>query len=131
MEFRNARHTNNLKSLVDFYTNIIGLEVLFSFENHNDYSGAFLGKPDHDWHLEFTSSENEVDHKFGVEDILVFYPKERNEYEEIVTRINAHNIEKIKAENPFWNDNGIMIKDPDGFRVVVSNMKLTKPTVHM
>ena len=124
MIFRTARHTNDLKPIVEFYTNIIGLEVLFSFENHNDYSGAFIGKPNYDWHLEFTMSKNKADHKFDVEDILVFYPTVIKEYNEIVKRIETNNIEKIKAENPFWDDNGIMIKDPDGFRVIVSNMKL-------
>jgi catechol 2,3-dioxygenase-like lactoylglutathione lyase family enzyme len=124
MEFRNARHTNNLKPIVEFYTNILGLEVLFSFENHNDYSGAFIGKPNHEWHLEFTTSKNKAEHKFDVEYILVFYPTEKNEYDEIVERIETNDIEKIKAKNSFWDDNGIMIKDPDGFRVIISNMKI-------
>ena len=124
MIFRAARHTNDLKPIVEFYTRILGLEVLFSFENHNDYSGAFIGKSNHDWHLEFTMSKNKADHKFDVEDILVFYSTEELEYNEIVKRIAVNNIEIIKAENPFWDDNGIMIKDPDGFRIVVSNMRL-------
>jgi len=124
MELRNARHTNNLKLIIEFYTNILGLEVLFSFENHNDYSGAFIGKPGHRWHLEFTTSNNKAEHKFDDEDILVFYPTEKNEYEEIVESIEINNIEKIKAKNPFWDDNGIMFKDPDGFRVIISNMKV-------
>jgi catechol-2,3-dioxygenase len=34
MNFRYARHTNNLKSIVDFYTKIIGLEILGNFKNH-------------------------------------------------------------------------------------------------
>ena len=124
MEFRNIRYTNSLKPLVEFYTKIIGLKVLFSFENHNDYSGVFLGKPGHEWHLAFTTSNNKADHKFDVEDILVFYPTEKKEYEEIVERIETNNIEKIMAKNPYWDDNGIMIKDPDGFRVIISNMKI-------
>lgn len=124
MEYRNARHTNNLEPIVEFYTNIIGLKVLSFFENHNDYSGSFLGKPNHDWHLEFTTSKDKAEHKFDVDDILVFYPTEKNEYDEIVDRIKTRNIEQIKAKNPYWDDNGIMIKDPDGFRVIISNMKI-------
>ncbi len=124
MELRNARHTNNLKSIVEFYTSIIGLKVLFSFENHNDYSGAFIGKAGHDWHLEFTSSKNKAEHKFDVEDMLVFYPEKKDEFDEIIERIESNHIKKIKSENPFWDDNGIMIKDPDGFRVIISNMKI-------
>lgn len=123
MEFRNARHTNDLQSIVKFYTNILGLEVLFSFENHNDYSGAFIGKSGRSWHLEFTMSKSKAHHSFDPEDLLVFYPKKKSEFDEIVARIDTHKIEKLKAANPFWDDHAIMIKDPDGFRVVVSNMK--------
>ena len=59
MEFRSARHTDNLKLIEEFYTQIIGLNVLFSFENHNDYSGVFI-QPGLDWHLEFTTSKNKA-----------------------------------------------------------------------
>ncbi|NNK83359.1 MAG: VOC family protein [Flavobacteriaceae bacterium] len=124
MEFRNARHTNYLKPLIEFYTDIIGLEVLFSFENHNGYNAVFIGKPGYNWHLEFTVSKSNAEHQFDVDDIMVFYPTEKNEYNEIVRRIEKNNIEKIEAKNPFWNDNGIMIKDPDGYGVIVSNLKV-------
>lgn len=124
MEFRNARHTDNLKLIEKFYTEIIGLAVLFSFENHNNYNGVFLGKKDHNWHLEFTSSKTKAEHKFDAEDVLVFYPTEKEEYDKIIDQIEANNIEKIKPKNPYWNDNGIMIQDPDGFRVIVSKSKI-------
>ena len=124
MEFRNARHTNNLKPIIEFYTHIIGLEVLFSFNNHNGYDGVFIGKPEHDWHLEFTVSEKKAKHIFDEEDIMVFYPTEKKDYEQILEKINTGNIPILKAKNPFWDDNGIMIQDPDGFRIIISNMKI-------
>lgn len=64
MIFRNARHTNQLESLVDFYSKIIGLEVLGRFENHSGYDGVFLGYLSADWHLEFTQSSEQVEHAF-------------------------------------------------------------------
>ncbi|AOY44171.1 MULTISPECIES: hypothetical protein [Psychrobacter] len=48
MKFRYARHTNNLGTLIDFYQNIIGLEKLGGFKDHNGYDGVFLGFPDQD-----------------------------------------------------------------------------------
>ena len=123
MEFRNARHTNNLQAITDFYTSIMGFQVLFSFENHNGYNGVFLGIPGLDWHLEFTSSGDKAHHSFDQEDILVFYPTEKIVYDKIVERIYQNNLDVLKAKNPFWDDNGIMIQDPDGFRVIVSHMK--------
>lgn len=124
MEFRNARHTDNLKLIEAFYTGVLGLEVLFSFENHDGYNGIFLGKKDHDWHLEFTTSKHRAVHKFDLEDLLVFYPTEKDAYDKIVEQIEANSIEKIKSRNPYWNDNGIMIRDPDGFGVIVSHLKI-------
>jgi len=124
MELRIARHTDNLDKIKEFYSQIMGLEVLFSFENHNDYSGVFLAKPGQGWHLEFTSSADKANHKFDEEDLLVFYPKERDEYDEILRQIETHNIQQLKPKNPFWVDNGVLIHDPDGYGVIVSSMKV-------
>ncbi|MDF1697657.1 MAG: VOC family protein [Saprospiraceae bacterium] len=124
MEFRSARHTNDLGLITDFYTSIIGLDILFNFENHNGYSGVFLGKANHSWHLEFTSSKTQAHHVFDSEDLLVFYPLEKSEYDTIIERIEKYNIKKNRPNNPFWMDNGVYIKDPDGFGIIVSNFKL-------
>ena len=124
MEFRYARHTNNIKVLVDFYTGILNFEELFAFNNHNGYSGAFVGKPSHDWHLEFTQSDTPSQHSFDEDDVLVFYPKTEIEYIDIVRNIESNKIAKIKAKNPFWNENGITIEDPDGFKVIISPLKV-------
>jgi catechol 2,3-dioxygenase-like lactoylglutathione lyase family enzyme len=123
MEFRYARHTNSLKPIIDFYTNILGFKILFSFENHNGYNGAMLGKSGLNWHLEFTESGTTADHTFDEEDILVFYP-EKDDYQEIIKNIRTNHIPIIKAKNPFWEDNGVMIKDPDGHRIIISNMRI-------
>ncbi|WP_413771709.1 hypothetical protein [Psychrobacter piscatorii] len=42
MKFRYARHTNNLGTLIDFYQNIVGLEKLGGFKDHNSYDGVFF-----------------------------------------------------------------------------------------
>ena len=57
MQFRYARHTNNLGPLIKFYTEIIGLEKLGEFKDHDNYDGVFLGHKNSDWHLEFTVSQ--------------------------------------------------------------------------
>ena len=33
-------------------------------------------------------------------------------------------IELIKAKNPYWNENGKMILDPDGYRIIISDLKI-------
>ena len=124
MAFRFARHTNNLEHLKSFYIDILGLELLGGFENHNGYDGIFIGKPNENWHLEFTKSEELVMFNFGEEDILVFYPNTKLEFEIIHDRIKSHSIKFINSKNPYWNENGKMILDPDGYRVVISHLKI-------
>jgi len=124
MNFRIARHTNKIKKITDFYINILNLEILGSFTNHDNYDGVFIGKGKLDWHLEFTTSDELAEHQFDDDDILVFYPTTRNLYDDIVENINTHKIKTYKAKNPFWNENGILIRDPDGYNIIVSDMKV-------
>ena len=124
MTFRFARHTNNLEQLKSFYIDILGLELLGGFENHRGYDGVFIGKLNENWHLEFTKSDEIVTFNFGEEDILVFYPNSKLEFELIHDRIESHSIKFIDSKNPYWNENGKMILDPDGYRVVISHLKI-------
>lgn len=124
MHFRYARHTNDIEPLKKFYVDILGLEVLGCFENHQSYNGIFLGKKGLNWHLEFTESKEKTDHTFDEDDILVFYPESKQEIEQIEKRIKANDIPIVEAQNPYWNENGTMISDPDGHKVVISPLKL-------
>jgi catechol 2,3-dioxygenase-like lactoylglutathione lyase family enzyme len=124
MTFRFARHTNNLEPLKSFYCNVLGLEILGGFENHNGYDGVFIGKPNENWHLEFTKSNELVEFNFGEEDILVFYPNSKLEYEMLVENLKQYSVELVKAKNPYWNENGILFLDPDGYRIAISHLKI-------
>lgn len=124
MTFRFARHTNNLEQLKSFYIDVLGFELLGGFENHSGYDGIFIGNPDENWHLEFTKSDEVVTFNFSEEDILVFYPNTKLEFEVIHDKLLANKIEFIEAKNPYWNENGKMILDPDGYRVVISHLKI-------
>ena len=124
MTFRFARHTNNLEQLKTFYTNVLGLEILCSFENHNEYDGVFIGKPYGNWHLEFTKSKDLVEFNFSVDDILVFYPHSKLEYEMILKKITQQNIPFIAPKNHYWKENGKMILDPDGYQIIISPLKI-------
>ena len=123
MNFRIARHTNKIKKITAFYINILNLEILGSFTNHNNYDGVFIGKENLDWHLEFTTSDELAKHQFDDDDILVFYPTTMNLYNDIIENINTHKLKTHKAKNPYWHENGILIRDPDGYNIIVSNMK--------
>jgi len=54
---------------------------------------------------------------------LVFYPSSQQEHDTIISNIKQNNIAILTAKNPYWNKNGIMVKDPDGYNVVISDLK--------
>lgn len=118
MKLRYARHTSDLSKIAQFYTEVIGLEKLGFFDNHNQYDGIFLGKVGSDWHLEFTASTDNPDSKFDADDILVFYLDTEQELEQISQRLIQLKIPLEKPKNPYWQQNGIMISDPDGYKIV-------------
>ena len=124
MTFRFARHTNNLEQIKSCYIDVLGFQLLGGFENHNGYDGIFIGRANENWHLEFTKSEEIVHFNFNDDDIIVFYPKNKIDFDLIMNKIQSQNIDFIKAKNPYWNENGKMILDPDGYKIVISDLKI-------
>lgn len=124
MTFRFARHTNDLEQIKSFYIAILGFELLGAFENHNGYDGVFIGKSNENWHLEFTKTKEVICFDFREDDILVFYPESKMEFDLLINILQSHEIEFIKAKNPYWNENGKMILDPDGYRILISDLKI-------
>jgi hypothetical protein len=126
MTVRFARHTNNLEIIKTFYITILGLELLGDFKNHNNYDGIFIGIPNENWHLEFTKSNSVVNFVFDEDDILVFYPNSKKEFDAIIEKILVNSIKFIQPKNQYWIENGKMILDPDGYRIVISPLKINK-----
>lgn len=118
MNLRVARHTSVLQPLIDFYTGILGLHIIGQFKDHDNYDGVFLGGKNAAWHLEFTVSEDAPKHHPDEDDLLVLYPSV-DEYGSIKQKIADNNIPLIQPKNPYWKKNGLCIKDPDGFGVMI------------
>jgi len=125
MKLRVARHTDDLGKIKTFYTDVLGFELLGGFENHDNYDGIFIGKPNLDWHFEFTKSDKKANHFSDEDDILVLYPETILEYNILINNILRNNISIITSTNSYWNENGKMFCDPDGFRIIISNLKAT------
>lgn len=124
MKLRVARHTDNLETIRAFYTEVLGFKLLGHFENHDSYDGIFIGNPESDWHFEFTQSADKTAHVADEDDITVLYPETRQQYEHFLERLSENNIPLIMAKNPYWNQNGHMFKDPDGFHIIISPLKI-------
>ena len=126
MRFRQARHTNHLKPIIDFYTEIIGLKVLGSFESHEGYDGVFIRlgnafNTPNSWHLEFTVSWEQPFHRPDEDDLLVFYPDSTQAYKDILARLQNANIKRFRPKNNYWQRNGVAVLDPDGYGVSIVN----------
>lgn len=119
MKFRVARHTNDLEKIEQFYITVIGLKKLGEFKNHNNYNGIFLGIERADQHLEFTTSLEKANHTFDEDDIFVFYTKTTEEYLAIKNKIKKENITIETPKNRYWQENGIQIYDPDGYKIII------------
>ena len=124
MKLRIARHTNDLEKIKSFYIEVLKFEFLGGFQDHNNYDGIFIGKSDLDWHFEFTESETKAHHVFDEDDVTVLYPETVSEYNMLINRLIENTISFIIPKNPFWNENGKMFLDPDGFRIVVTDFKV-------
>ncbi len=123
MHLRVARHTTNLQAITNFYTQLLGLEVLGSFNDHDGYDGVFLGTPEQDWHLEFTTSAKPPSHQPDEDDLLVFYVDTQEELEALAQRFSEKGIKTVEPKNPYWLTNGIAYADADGYRVVLAVRK--------
>ena len=123
MNFRVARHTDSLEPIIKFYRDLLGLEVIGKFINHNKYDGVFIGKEGLHWHLEFTTSNQSPKHLTDKDDLLVFYLDTEEEYNLLKRKFNDNGLSSVQSKNPYWNNNGTTYIDPDGFRIVISTMK--------
>lgn len=129
MKFRYARHTYNLNAITAFYTNVLGLERLGGFENHSNYNGVFIGLPNLNWHLEFTESNEKADHNPDEDDLIVFYVKSKEKFDEIREKANQFKVPIVQSKNPYWQTHGIELRDPDNFGIILT-IENNKPEHH-
>jgi len=123
MQLRVARHTNDLKIIIAFYTELVGLQNLGSFSDHDGYNGVFLGYENKDWHLEFTESSEPPSHSSDEDDLLVFYTDSDEEFNKSIARFEEKGLKAIPAKNPYWNLHGKQFLDPDGFAIIITKKR--------
>lgn len=124
MEFRYARHTQKIESLIYFYTSVLNFEILGKFENHDGYDGIFLGIKGENWHLEFTQNEEKPQSHFDEDDALVFYTKTQESYDEILENLKKFEVPLLEPKNPYWRDKGVCFEDCDHYKIIISKEKI-------
>lgn len=119
---RVARPTDHLDQVVHFYTEGLGLQILYRFENHEGFDGVMVGMPGEAYHFEFTHQRGHAVGRVPTQDnLIVFYISNRLEWQQAIERMNAIGYEPVKSYNPYWDINGVTFEDPDGYRVVLQN----------
>jgi catechol 2,3-dioxygenase-like lactoylglutathione lyase family enzyme len=116
MKVRFARHTNRLDEIVRFYRDGLGLPEIGRFEDHHGYDGVFLAVPGTDAHLEFTSGGDNDPPTPHPETLVVLYLGSDPAVAQACERLG---VEAVEPANPYWEDHGVTLADPDGFQVVL------------
>jgi hypothetical protein len=123
---RIARPSRDLVAAEDFWVGGLGLSVLFRAESagrpdHHDL--LMIGWPDASWHLELVH-DAAVKPRPTEEDLLVVY-LDGQVPETLLSRLEAHGGKRVQARNPYWDNWGASIEDPDGYRLVLSTRSWT------
>jgi catechol 2,3-dioxygenase-like lactoylglutathione lyase family enzyme len=116
MQIRIARHTARLDEVVRFYRDGLGLPELGRFAGHDGYDGVFLDVPGTGAHLELTAGGDEPLPTPHPESLIVLYLGDRAMVDTTLARLA---VAPVAPSNPYWNDHGATVEDPDGFRVVL------------
>jgi hypothetical protein len=119
---RVGRPTDNLEELTKMYVEGLGFEVIGGFDGHAGFSGRMVGHAKHHFHLEFTSHhESKAGRATSMENLLVFYIPDNEEYAAAIARISASGFKKVTSFNPYWEGGAQTFEDIDAFRVVINN----------
>src|SRR5689334_19679078 len=116
MQVRVARHTAQLETVAAFYRDGLGLPELGRFTGHEGYDGVFLDLPGTGAHLELTAGGEEAAPAPHPESLLVLYLGSPAAVEAALARAG---VEPVASANPYWDEHGVTLADPDGFRVVL------------
>lgn len=133
---RIARPTDSIQSLLHFYVDGLGFEVKLSFSGHEGFDGVLLAlstsssssssspSSSSSYHLEFTQHAS---HRAGraptKDNLLVFYMPDKTLHRGAVARMRNAGFEPVGSFNPYWDRCGVTFEDPDGYRVVLANMR--------
>lgn len=121
-QVRIARPTDKYDEVLQFYEDGLGLNRLTDFEGHSGYSGVILGLPDASYHLEFTKHVDGSPCPAPTKDnLLVFYIPKHAEILAIKNKLELMGYPEVEPENGYWEEKGVTIEDPDGWRIVLMN----------
>jgi hypothetical protein len=121
-QLRIARPSRDLRVAERFWVDGLGLEVLFRLDESAEGGHALLmvGWRGAAWHLELVGDpDGETPPAATEEDLLVLYLDGPPD-EAVIARLIEAGGTRVSARNPYWDEWGVTIVDPDGYRLVMS-----------
>ncbi|MBP0448218.1 VOC family protein [Kitasatospora sp. RG8] len=118
---RVARPSRDLAAAERFYVDGLGLSVLWRTAEHvpGEHDLVMVGIPGGSWHFELTRDpERPLDPTPTVDDLFVLYLGAPVD-EARVARLEAAGGTRVAAHNPYWDEFGVTVADPDGYRLVL------------
>lgn len=138
---RIARPTRNIDQAQRFYIDGLGMEELYRVTPEDAaHEGAghvddlvMLGWSNASWHLELVLDHTE---DMGnvclpqptVEDLLVVYVDGPIDHD-AVKKLVAVGGKEVRPKNPYWEEWGVTVEDPDGYRIVLSQRQWSNEEV--
>jgi catechol 2,3-dioxygenase-like lactoylglutathione lyase family enzyme len=120
---RIARPSHDLHASERFWVHGLGLEVLFRVAGPagEGHALVMVGWPGAAWHLELVGDPDDATPAAPTEeDLLVLYLDGAVDDDVIARLIDAGGT-RVAARNPYWDQWGVTIADPDGYRLVLSS----------
>ncbi|MEV7561833.1 VOC family protein [Streptomyces sp. NPDC089795] len=118
---RVARPSLDLAAAERFYVDGLGLEVQWRSAESvaGEHDLLMVGPAGGGWHFELTrDASNPLLPTPTVDDLFVVYLGEAPD-EALVQRLVEHGGTRVTSHNPYWDEWGVTIADPDGYRLVL------------
>jgi len=120
---RIARPSRDLARAEAFWAGGLGMEVLYRVQAHaeGEHDLVMLGWPGAAWHLELVGDpDGQTPPAPTEEDLLVLYLG-APVGDDLVQRLVDAGGQVVPARNPYWDQWGVTVADPDGYRLVLSH----------
>ncbi|MFF9145920.1 VOC family protein [Streptomyces sp. NPDC014861] len=118
---RIARPSRDLAAAERFYVGGLGLAVLWrsTASEPGTHDLLMVGPRDGGWHFELTRDPAApLDPTPTVDDLFVVYLGEPPD-EALVARLVEAGGTRVASHNPYWDEYGVTVEDPDGYRLVL------------
>lgn len=123
MKLRIARPSKDIDKIAKIYCLGLDFEIIGGFKDHGSFDGIMIGNKELHYHFEFTKYNREglEEGRQTGEDLIVFYIRDKQEWENRCEKMKKAGFEEIRPFNSYWSCSGKTFLDPDGYRVVIQN----------